>query len=65
MWVSAPTLTGGGIEGWADASETLNVTLELIRRGYSEEEIAKIWSGNLLRVLEQTAKVASELQKSE
>jgi microsomal dipeptidase-like Zn-dependent dipeptidase len=39
------------------------VTLELVRRGYSEEEIAKIWGGNLLRVLEETAKVASELQK--
>ena len=56
---------GGGVEGWADASETFNVTLELVKRGYSEEEIAKIWSGNLLRVLEQTAKVASELQKLE
>jgi len=54
---------GGGIEGWADASETFNVTLELVRRGYSEEEIAKIWGGNLLRVLEETTKVASELQK--
>ncbi|MDC0515223.1 dipeptidase [Flavobacteriaceae bacterium] len=54
---------GGGIEGWADASETFNVTLELVRRDYSEEEIAKIWGGNLLRVLEETAKVASELQK--
>ena len=54
---------GGGIEGWADASETFNVTLELVRRGYSEEEIAKIWSGNLLRVLDETAKIANELQK--
>jgi membrane dipeptidase len=56
---------GGGIEGWADASETFNVTLELVRRGYSEEEIEKIWSGNLLRVLDKTAKVASDLQKAE
>lgn len=56
---------GGGIEGWADASETFNVTLELVRRGYSEEEIAKIWSGNLLRVLDETAKIASELDKTE
>jgi len=55
---------GGGIEGWADASETFNVTLELVKRGYSEEEIEKIWSGNLLRVLDETAKVASELQKA-
>jgi membrane dipeptidase len=41
---------GGGITGWRDASETLNVTAELIRRGYSEEQIGKLWGGNLLRV---------------
>ena len=56
---------GGGIEDWANASETFNVTMELIRRGYSEEEIAKIWSGNLLRVLDQTASVARKLQMTE
>ncbi|MDA8658124.1 dipeptidase [Flavobacteriaceae bacterium] len=56
---------GGGIEGWQDASQTFNVTLELFKRGYTEEEIKKIWSGNLLRVLDETAKVASELQKAE
>ena len=33
-----------------DASETFNVTLELVRRGYSEEDIAKIWGGKLLSV---------------
>jgi membrane dipeptidase len=43
---------GGGIEGWEDASETANVTAELERRGYSEADIAKIWGGNLLRVME-------------
>jgi len=53
---------GGGIEGWNDASETFNVTLELVRRGYSEEEIAKIWSGNLLRVWREAERVARELQ---
>jgi microsomal dipeptidase-like Zn-dependent dipeptidase len=53
---------GGGIEGWKDASETFNVTLELVKRGYTDEEIAKIWSGNLLRVLEETQRVAEELQ---
>ena len=53
---------GGGIEGWNDASETFNVTLELVRRGYSEEEIEKIWSGNLLRVMEEAERVARELQ---
>lgn len=43
---------GGGIDGWQDASETENVTKELIKRGYSEEDIAKIWGGNLLRALD-------------
>ena len=43
---------GGGIDGWQDASETLEVTAELVRRGYSEEDIGKIWGGNLLRVME-------------
>jgi membrane dipeptidase len=55
---------GGGVEGWSDASETFNVTLELVRRGYTEEQIGKIWSGNLLRVMEQVQKVAQELQKA-
>jgi membrane dipeptidase len=50
---------GGGVDGWSDASETFNVTLELFRRGYTEAQIAKIWSGNLLRVMEQVAKVAA------
>ncbi len=43
---------GGGIDGWKDASETANVTAELVKRGYSESDIAKIWGGNLLRVME-------------
>ena len=54
---------GGGIDGWSDASETFNVTLEMVRRGYTEQQIAKIWSGNLLRVLDQVQKVAKDLQK--
>ena len=50
---------GGGIEGWSDASETFNVTLELVRRGYSETDIAKLWGGNLLRVLDEVQAVAA------
>ncbi len=53
---------GGGIAGWEDASETFNVTLELVKRGYSEKEIEQLWSGNLLRALDQAQKVAQELQ---
>ncbi len=53
---------GGGIAGWNDAAETFNVTLELVRRGYSEEDIAALWSGNLLRVLDQVQAVAAQIQ---
>ncbi|HEX7798078.1 MAG TPA: dipeptidase [Vicinamibacterales bacterium] len=53
---------GGGIDGWNSAAETFNVTLELVRRGYSEEDIAKLWSGNLLRVWEQVEQVAKGIQ---
>jgi membrane dipeptidase len=41
---------GGGITGWMDASQTANVTAALRARGFSEDDIAKIWGGNLLRV---------------
>jgi membrane dipeptidase len=51
---------GGGIEGWDDASETFNVTLELVKRGYTETEIAKLWGENLLRVLDQVQAVAQK-----
>ena len=54
---------GGGVTGWNDASETVNVTIELVRRGYSETQIAKLWSGNLLRVMDETQRLARELQK--
>ncbi|MEX1182835.1 MAG: membrane dipeptidase [Gemmatimonadota bacterium] len=53
---------GGGIDGWNDATETINVTLELVRRGYTEEQIGKLWSGNLLRVMERAERIARELQ---
>lgn len=42
---------GGGVAGWDDASETLNVTWELLRRGYDEDEIRALWGGNVLRVM--------------
>jgi membrane dipeptidase len=54
---------GGGIEGWNSAAETFNVTLELVRRGYNEEQIGKIWSGNLLRVWSEVEKVAARTSK--
>ena len=53
---------GGGIDGVFDASEVMNITVELVRRGYSEQEIEKIWSGNLLRVFTEVQAVAKDLQ---
>jgi membrane dipeptidase len=55
---------GGGVTGWNSAAETFNVTLELVRRGYTEEQIGKIWSGNLLRVWAEVEKVAKQLQSA-
>ena len=51
---------GGGIVGWDDAAETFNVTVELVRRGYSESDIAQLWGGNLLRVMEAAEAAASQ-----
>jgi membrane dipeptidase len=49
---------GGGIEGCADASMMKNITRELIRRGYSSEDIAKIWGGNFMRVMRKVQSLA-------
>jgi membrane dipeptidase len=54
---------GGGVDGWNEASETINVTRELVRRGYTEEQIAKMWSGNLLRVMAQVERVAAATKR--
>ncbi len=56
---------GGGIDGWNSAAEAFNVTLELVKRGYTEEQIGKLWSGNLLRVWGEVEKVAEKLQKEQ
>ena len=54
---------GGGVEGWNHAGETLNVTIELVRRGYTEEQIAQLWSGNLLRVWRQVEEIAQQSEE--
>jgi len=56
---------GGGVTGWNGAEETFNVTLELVRRGYTEEQIGKMWSGNLLRVMDDVRKVAQQIQQGQ
>jgi membrane dipeptidase len=53
---------GGGIKGWNSAAEALNVTLELVRRGYTEDQIQKLWGGNLLRVWGEVEKAAKNFR---
>jgi membrane dipeptidase len=53
---------GGGIDGWNSAAETFNVTLEMVRRGYTEDQIREIWSGNLLRVWSEVEQVAKQIR---
>ena len=49
---------GGGITGWRNAADAPNVTAELTRRGYSEQQIAKIWSANFLRTFKEVTALA-------
>ena len=62
MGISSDFDGGGGIVGWNDASETFNVTRELVKRGYSEGEIHQLWGGNTLRVWREVEDVAQRLQ---
>jgi microsomal dipeptidase-like Zn-dependent dipeptidase len=57
-------LTGysGQIVGLQDATDLPHITTEMVRRGYTDEEITKIWGGNLLRVWREVERVASEVQ---
>jgi membrane dipeptidase len=49
---------GGGVEGCRNSAEMKNITIELLRRGYSKKEIEKIWSGNFMRVFRQVKETA-------
>ena len=49
---------GGGLEDCFDVSQIKNATIELVKRGYSEKEIEKIWSGNFMRVFTQVQQLA-------
>jgi membrane dipeptidase len=55
---------GAGIVGFFDESEAPNVTRELVRHGYDEAQIAKIWSGNFLRVFSEAETVSRRLRRS-
>jgi len=54
---------GGGVTGCFDVSEMKNITKELILRGYSDDDIGKIWGGNLMRVMKQVAKLSKSINK--
>jgi membrane dipeptidase len=49
---------GGGVDGCADVSEFPNITAEMLKRGYTEDEIRKVWGGNFFRVFEAVEKLA-------
>jgi len=48
---------GGGVKGFMNASQTPHLTQELLRRGYDEDAVAKIWGGNFLRVMRDAERV--------
>ncbi len=54
---------GGGVTGCYDVSEMKNITIELMKRGYSDDAIAKIWGGNLMRVLNAVGRTADQFNK--
>ena len=54
----------GGLSGWMDTSESPNITDELLRRGYTEEDVNKIWGGNLLRVWSEVQAVSKEVSQA-
>jgi len=51
---------GGGVVGWDNEGQALNVTVELLRRGYSENDIGKLWGGNFLRVWAKARSLATD-----
>lgn len=52
---------GGGVADLMDVSQMMNLTAELLRRGYSAEDLGKMWGGNVMRVLAEVQQVAAEL----
>ena len=56
---------GGGVVGLEDVVDLPKITAALLAAGYSEKDIAMIWSGNVLRVLAEAEAAASEATTSE
>jgi len=55
---------GGGVKGCNDVSQMINVTVELLRRGYSPKDVEKIWGKNFFRVFNRVQEVARRLNQS-
>jgi membrane dipeptidase len=55
---------GGGLADCQDVSQFPNITREMLTRGYTEEEVIKVWGGNFFRVFRQVEKLASNQLKS-
>ncbi len=55
---------GGGLIGIEDVSQMPNITQELLKRGYTEEEIDLLWGGNLMRVFSEVIEVSKQLQRN-
>ncbi|MDD2595691.1 MAG: dipeptidase [Bacteroidales bacterium] len=51
---------GGGMNGLEDATKMKNITIELLRRGWSDEDLKLFWGDNFIRVLRQVEKIAKE-----
>ena len=49
------------MEDCMDASQLWRITVELVRRGYEEDQIQKIWGGNIMRIMSETQRYAKEL----
>ncbi|MCH6256383.1 dipeptidase [Puniceicoccaceae bacterium K14] len=56
---------GGGVKGANDVGEMMNITIEMLRRGYSADDMKKFWGGNVMRVLNECEKVALEMAPKE
>jgi membrane dipeptidase len=53
---------GGGVLGWENEGECQNVTAELLRRGYADKDIGKLWGGNFLRVWAEAQRVGKAMR---
>lgn len=52
---------GGGVQDCSTVAEMKNITIELLRRGYTKSEITKIWGENVMRVMRNTEKSADKV----